>query len=131
MLASGLFGLISLAWLAWGVALAGLPTSTARWIRRTVRDPLPRFLLAQGLMLAGLLLLLGTGATGMRWLWMSIGGVMVVKGMLWLGAPEAFRARLLNQFDHLPPWSRRVVGVIMMGLATLLATETIRGPITW
>jgi len=130
MLATGLFGLLSLAWLAWGVALAVLPTSSTHWIRRSLEDPLPRFVLAQGLVLAGLLLLLGTGATAIRWLWIGIGGVMVVKGMVWLGAPESFRARVLDQLDRVPLWSRRIVGVIMVGLATLLATETIRGPIT-
>jgi hypothetical protein len=123
-----LFGLISLVWAGTGLAMAVAPASWNGWVRRCLVDPLWRFLMTQGLLLAGLTLVLGaTGHRG-RWLWVAIGSLGVVKALILLGLTDSRRESLLLAWERTPLVVRRLAGVVTVTLATLLAVDTIRGP---
>ncbi|MBM4123354.1 MAG: hypothetical protein FJ246_00120 [Nitrospira sp.] len=127
MLTLPLFGLVALTWLAMGVTMITLP---ARWrarIGRVLTDPLPRFLLTQGMILGGLVLLVGSSTQEGHWLWVSVGALMVIKGMILLGASPRLRERLLGRWGRIPLWVHRLSGTVLIVLATLLAIDTLRG----
>ena len=54
-----LLSLISLILVAAGAAIMAMPSWWSGWVRRALVDPLRRFLLTQGMILGGLILVLG------------------------------------------------------------------------
>jgi len=126
MLTGLLGGLISLIWIGVGTAMIALPAWWQVWVRRTMADPLGRLLIAQGLILAGLLLFLGTAPLRGYGLWMAVGSLAVAKGLLWLGLSAAWRDRLLDGWGTWPSWSHRLAGVFLLVLATLLVIDTLQ-----
>lgn len=122
------FGLISAVWAGIGVAMVVAPSSWQGWVRRAFVDPVTSFMVSQGLMLAGLLLMLGAGGHRARWLWMAIGLLMVAKALVLLGLTASRREGLLRAWERFPAWTLRVIGLLTVTLATLLAIDTIRGP---
>ncbi|MBI4400375.1 MAG: hypothetical protein HY581_01940 [Nitrospirae bacterium] len=127
MLTVLLFGLISLLWMAMGLTMIAIPSWWSLWIRQAVADPVSRFLLAQGMILTGLLLVVGASTQGGYWLWVTLGSLSVAKALVLLGSSESLRMRLLTWWGRGPVWTHRLAGVVLVALATLLAIDTIRG----
>ncbi len=124
-----LLGLIVLSWVAAGVVMTMVPAWWRDRMSGVMTDPLSRFLLTQGMILGGLILMLGTSAQQGFWLWAMLGALQVAKALLLLGAPEAFRERLMGWWRRSPAWTLRLAGVLLVALATLLAVDAIRvGP---
>ena len=121
------FGLISLTWLAIGIALVVAPTSWQSWLKRFSTDPLKRFLLSQGMLLMGLLLIAGSDRLRGRWLWVVLGTLIVLKGLLFLGLNERSGRSWFALWERAPAAITRLGGVMLLALATLLAIDTIGG----
>lgn len=127
MLTLLLFGLIALTWLAMGVAMITVPIWWRDRIGRALRDPLARFLLTQGMILGGLVLLVGSSVREGDWVWSFLGAFLVIKALILLGASPWLRERLLDWWGRIPLWAHRLSGTALVALATLLAIDTLRG----
>ncbi len=127
MVTSALFGLLTVSGLGVGLAMIVIPSWWNSWVLRTVEPPFSRFLLLQGMILAGLILLVGTSESLAAWLWGSVGGLIVGGAMLLLVVPDRLRDRLLGWYGASSLWVSRLVGVGLVALATLLGIHTIRG----
>jgi threonine/homoserine/homoserine lactone efflux protein len=127
MLAALLFGLIGLAWMVTGVVMLANPAWWSDRIRRWMRDPLPRFVLTQGMMLSGLILVVGGAAQPGSWLWVTVGVLLVVMALGLLGISAPGCGRLLDRWARGPLWANRVAGMTLVVLAVLLLIETWRG----
>jgi len=120
-----LCAVISLVWMAGGLAMI---VSSGWWrerLERALTDPLGRLLLAQAAILAGLLLVLGAASLRGAWLWMGLGVLAVVKGLAILGAGDRFRSRAIAWWKTLPTWVHRLSGLAMVVLATLLMIDAL------
>jgi threonine/homoserine/homoserine lactone efflux protein len=122
-----ILGLISLCWLAAGFMMAVAPGVWRQWLSRSLAVSLPRFLIGNGILLIGLLLLAGSPGLQGRWLWATLGGVTVLKALLLLGLPDSYQRAWLSRWQHLPAFIHRLAGVLYVALATLLAIDTMRG----
>jgi hypothetical protein len=120
------FGLLTLTWLGVGLALVVAPASWLGWVRHTLLDPLRRLLLTQGMMLAGLVLIVGPASLRGRWLWNVVGVLVVVKGLALLALSDAGREAWLASGERLPASAYRLAGVLNVALATLLAIDILR-----
>ena len=118
--------LIGLFWAGAGVALIAIPGRWLAWSTRLVSEPSYRFVLTQVTILVGLLLIIGTPFGQFRWVWATIGSIAVLKGVFFLGAPERMRAGLMAWWLAWPAWGHRLSGLLLIGLATLLAVDLIR-----
>jgi uncharacterized protein YjeT (DUF2065 family) len=121
-----LFSLISLIFVAAGTAMMAMPLWWSGWIRRALVDPLRRFLLTQGMILGGLILVLGASPHRGHWLWVTVGLLGVAKALVLLGAPESFCHRMLNLWERSPLWTHRLSGLMLVVLGTFLTIDTIR-----
>ena len=81
--------------------------------------------MTQALLICGLILIVGTLMLEGFWLWIVCGLIMVVKACLFLGGTDLFRMRLLQLVNGWPYWTIRVVGMLNLGLAVLLAGDLI------
>ena len=116
---------VSLVWMACGLAMI---VSSNWWLDRIERglaDPMGRLLLGQAAILTGLLLLLGTPSLRGAGLWMGLGAAGVLKGLVILGAGDAFRARMVGWWKRVPQWAQRLAGVATFALATLLMIDAL------
>lgn len=116
---------VSLVWMACGLAMIVASTWWLDRIQGALADPMGRLLLGQAAILTGLLLLLGTPSLRGGWLWMGLGATGIVKGMVILGSGEALRARLVGWWRTVPPWAQRLGGVLLVALATLLLIDAL------
>lgn len=126
MMAVVLFGLIVLVWVGMGTVMIGMPGAWVAWIRATLGHPLPRYGLAQGMLLMGVVLFLGRGVLGTEWLWLTLGTITVVKALLLLGSSQHLRDQMVQWWEQRPLWLTQGAGVVMLGLAGVLALGTIR-----
>ena len=122
------FGTISLTLFGIGLVMVVVPSLWKRWVRLFLVDPFKRLLVGQGLLLAGLLLVVGSTGLRGRWLWTAIGVLIVVKALILLGLHDTGRRSVLTLWEKFPPLTHRVIGVVSVALATLLAIDTLRGP---
>ncbi|MEW6544541.1 MAG: hypothetical protein AB1411_13150 [Nitrospirota bacterium] len=122
-----LFGLISLLWLAAGVAMIALPAWWIERMRAVLSDPLRRFVLLQGVLLVGLVLVLGAPERRGVWLWATLGLVAAAKALLLLGLPDRLRTALTDWWTRIPLWTHRAAGLVLTVLATLLAIDSFSG----
>lgn len=127
MLTMILLGLVGLSWVAIGVVMITAPGWWHERMGDVIATPPSRFLLTQGMILGGLVLMLGTSAQQGFWLWGTLGALLVAKALVLLGAPESLRERLIGCWKKNPMWLLRLGGVLLMALATLLAIDTLRG----
>lgn len=120
-------GVISLIWVGIGVAMIALPAWWQEWVRRALADPLSGLLMAQGMILGGLLLFLGAAPLRGYWLWVVLGSLTTVKGLLLLGISAPLRDRLMERWGRSPAWLHRLAGVLLLALGTLLAVDIVQG----
>ena len=121
-----LFSLISLILVAAGTAMMAMPSWWSGWVRRALVDPFRRFLLTQGMILGGLILVLGASPHRGQWLWVTVGLLGVGKALVLLGAPDSLCHRLLNLWERSPLWAHRLSGLTLVVLGTFLTIDTIR-----
>ena len=107
--------------------MMAIPSWWSGCVRRALVDPFRRFLMTQGMILGGLVLVLGASTHRGYWLWVTVGLVGVGKALTLLGAPESLRDRMLNLWERSPLWAHRLTGLLLVVLATLLTIDTIRG----
>ncbi|TAJ11062.1 MAG: hypothetical protein EPO61_00270 [Nitrospirae bacterium] len=120
-------GLISVVWVGIGVAMIALPAWWQERMRLALADPLGGLLMAQGMILGGLLLFLGAAPLRGHWLWAALGVLTVVKGLLLLGISAPLRDRLMEYWGRTPAWLHRLAGVLLLALGTLLAMDVLQG----
>ncbi len=120
-------GLISVAWVGIGVAMIAVPAWWQERMQRALADPLGGLLVAQGMVLGGLLLFLGAAPLRGYWLWVVLGALTVVKGLLLLGISAPVRDRWMACWGRSPAWLHRLAGVLLLALGTLLAVDTLQG----
>ncbi|MDT7043003.1 hypothetical protein [Candidatus Nitronereus thalassa] len=120
-----LFGLVSFIWGMTGIILTTAPTVWMGFTRQVLTNSWQRFWLAQGMLLMGLVLIIGTATFQGFWLWVSCGALMVVKACVLLGSSEAFRNRLTTMATTRSLWVYRSSGLLTLALAVLLAADTI------
>lgn len=118
---------ISAVWVGIGAAMIALPAWWQERMRRTLADPLGGLLMAQGMILGGLLLFLGTSALRGAWLWTVLGALTAVKGLLVLGISAPLRDRCVEWWGQRPSWWHRLAGVLLLALGTLLAVDIVQG----
>ena len=106
--------------------MIAVPSWWPGWISLKGREPLWRFSLAQLGILGGLILMLGTSDYRGYWLWASLGGLAVLKGLVILGAREGLYHWLIERWERLPSWAIRLTGVLYVGLAALLTLDALR-----
>ncbi len=120
-----LFGVICVTWMVVGLILTVAPSLWVDFVQKMLIDTWQRFWVAQGMLLMGLVLIIGTAPLQGFWLWVGCGVLIVVKACILLGASVAFRDRFTAQAKSWPWWVYRVSGVLMLGLAVLLAADII------
>ena len=121
-----LLSLISLILVAAGAAMMAMPSWWSGWVRRTLADPFRRFLLTQGMILGGLILVLGASTHRGHWLWVTVGLLGVGKALVLLGAPDSLCHRMLNLWEQSPLWTHRLSGLMLVVLGTFLTIDTLR-----
>ncbi len=126
MLTLGALAIVGLLWIGSGVAMIAVPSWWMGWILRSCSQPVSRFLLSQVAILGGLVLLLGTSGHQGAWLWRTIGFLGVLTGMFFLGAPAGLSTGPLRWWGGIPPWVHRLVGILLVALATLLTIDSLR-----
>jgi H+/Cl- antiporter ClcA len=77
-------------------------------------------------MVAGLALAAGAASLQDSWLWMAIGLLAALKGVLLLALSDAARSAVFEWWRGKPVWAVQIAGVASMALATLLAIDLIR-----
>lgn len=118
---------VSVAWVGIGAAMIALPVWWQERMRRALADPLGVLLIAQGMILIGLLLFLGTSALRGAWLWTVLGALTAIKGLLVLGISAPLRDRWVEWWGQRPSWWHRVAGGLLLALGTLLAVDILQG----
>lgn len=121
-----LVGMITLVWVGLALAMIAAPSWWRDWLARQMAQPLRRLLWGQAIMVAGLALIVGTSGLNGYWLWVSVGGLAVLKGLLLLGLPAPTLALLLEWWRRRSLWVDQMAGVVAMALATFLAIDLIR-----
>ena len=125
MAALFLFGAISLTWGVMGLILTVAPTTWIAFAKKVLHDPWQRFWMAQGMLVIGLVLIIGTPTLQGYWLWVGCGVVVVVKACILLGSTEAFRDRWTTLATTRPTWVYRSGGILSLVIAVCLAADTI------
>ena len=126
MVTLGLLAIIGLLWMGAGIAMIAAPSWWTSWIMRAWPHHVWRFLLAQVALLGGLVLFLGTSEHQGVWIWRTIGVLGILKGIFVLGAPERLSTRKLRWWGGIPLWAHRLVGMLLVGLATFFMLDTLR-----
>ena len=121
-----LLSLISLILVAAGAAMMAMPSWWSGWVRRALVDPFRRFLLTQGMILGGLILIVGASTHRGHWLWVTVGLLGVGKALVLLGAPDSLCHHMLNLWERSPLWAHRLSGLTLVVLGTFLTIDTIR-----
>lgn len=120
------FILISVVWAWMALAMITAPSWWREWLVRQMAQPLRRLLWGLGLMVAGLVLIVGSSGLEGDWLWVIVGAVVVGKGMLLVSLSESSRHTVEDWWRRRPVWADQIMGVASMALATLLAIDLIR-----
>ncbi|HEV8539536.1 MAG TPA: hypothetical protein VGQ60_00090 [Nitrospiraceae bacterium] len=127
MLEALLFGLIGLLWMVTGLVMLANPAWWSGRVRRWIGEPLPCFVLIQGMLLSGLILMVGKAAYQDARLWVILGALLAVLALGLIGMPPSVRGRLLDRWARSPLWATRLTGMVLAFLATLLISHAWRG----
>ena len=116
---------IGVLWGAMGLWMLLFPTLWRSSMGGRLGDPGFRFLLLQGIVLAGLILIMGTtGFQGFE-LWVAVGGLGIGLASFILGCSPGTRNKLVHAVEQWPLWLYRVGGLMMMSLAVLFGADLI------
>ena len=117
--------MIGLVWGVAGLMMTAIPTVWRASLYRMLNDPGPRFVVTQCLVLAGLVLVVGTNGFQGYWLWVVLGLMGVAVGCFLLGCSSIPGVRLVSYVDRWPLWLYRLCGIMMISLAVLFSTDLI------
>ncbi len=120
-----LFGAISLTWGVIGFIMTVAPTVWITFAKKALEYPWQRFWMAQGVLVIGLVLIIGTPMLQGYWLWVGCGVLVVVKACILLGSSEAFRDRLTIMATTRPMWVYRIGGILSLVLAVIFSGDMI------
>ena len=81
--------------------------------------------MTQGMIVAGLLLMVGTSRFQGYWLWATIGLFSLLKGLVILGSSEEFRKRVMAFVEKVPLRLYRFSGVLTVLLVSLFVADVI------
>jgi hypothetical protein len=90
-------------------------------LERLVSDEFRLFVLIQAGMVINLALLIGTEGFAFRPLWVAVGSMGLAKGFFLIGASVGRREAFLDWWFKRPFWVYRLSGMVLAGLATVLA----------
>ncbi len=102
------------------------PNGYQGWGRTLLSQDRHRFIISQTIIFCGLLLVLGTSQHQGFWLWAPLGCLIMLKGLIFLGATDQFKQQLLALWEKVPLILFRVMGLVTIGLATYLTIDTFR-----
>ena len=108
-----------------GLLMTVVPGTWKAAMRSMLREPGPRFLATQGMVLGGLLLLMGTTGFHGFWLWVLLGVVGVVTACFVLGCSAKVRETLIHVIEQGPSWLYRLTGLMIVTLAILFGADVI------
>ena len=108
-----------------GLLMTIVPVTWKAAMRSMLRDPGPRFLATQGMVLGGLILFMGTTGFHGFWLWVLLGVVGVVIACFVLGCSADVRETLIHVIDQGPSWLYRLSGLVIVTLAILFGADVI------
>lgn len=118
--------LISLLWMGLGLVMLVFPSGYLDWGRTLLTQNSHRFLISQTIIFCSLLLVLGTTNHQGFWLWATLGFFGMTKGLIFLGATDHMKQRLLTLWEKFPLIMLRIVGLFFITLATYLTIDTLR-----
>lgn len=121
-----LLGVVSGIMAATALAMITVPGWWRTWLAAQLARPLSRLLWGLGIIVAGLVLIVGTSMMPERGLWTILGVLAALKGMVLLGLSDSARAAVMAWWQRQPVWADQIAGVASMALATLLAIDLIR-----
>jgi hypothetical protein len=116
-----LFSFISVVWFSIGLGLLIAPAWAIEILERLVSDEFRQFALAQAGMMISLILVIGTGGLAFRIVWIVVGCLGIAKGLFLISAPLGRREAFLEWWFKRPFWEYRAWGLVLVGLATVLA----------
>lgn len=126
MLTGILFFLICLLWVGLGLSMLVFPSGYQGWGRALLTQDRHRFVISQTIIFCGLLLVLGTTQHQGYWLWATLGCLLMLKGLIFLGATDHFKQQLLALWERVPLVMLRIMGLLTITLATYLTIDTVR-----
>ena len=124
-MAKVIFGTLGLMVGVLGIVMTMVPVIWRTSLTKMLREPGPRFLATQGMVLGGLVLLIGTNEFQGFWLWVTLGFFGVVVGCFMLGASSSSRERLIHLLGQWPSWLYRLGGVMVVCFAVLFGADLI------
>jgi hypothetical protein len=120
-----LFTVIGVIWGAVGLYMVVFPTLWRSSMTDRFRNPGFRFLVMEGIILAGLILVIGTTEFRGFWLWGLIGGLGIALASCVLGCSTQTRDNPIMSVEYWPTWLLQVSGLMMMSLAVLFGADFI------
>jgi hypothetical protein len=124
-MAKFVFMVIGIFWGAAGLLMLLFPTIWRSAVTGRLRDPGFQFVVMQGIVLAGLVLVMGT--TGFRGfgLWVLVGCLGIALASFVLGCATDTRDNLVRSVEQWPLWLYRLGGLMMVSLAVLFGADLI------
>ena len=120
-----IYGCLGVALGMVGLLMTVVPATWKTTMMSMLKDPGPRFLATQGMVLGGLILFMGTTGFHGFWVWVILGVVGVVIACFLLGCSAKARETLIHAIEQWPPWLYRLSGVMLVTLAILFGADVI------
>jgi len=124
-MAKVVFTVIGVVWGAAGLFMLVFPTLWRSSVTGGLRDPGFRFVVMQGIVLAGLVLVIGTTGFQGFGLWVSVGCLGVALASFLLGCSADTRDNLVRSVGQWPLWLYRLGGIMMVSFAVLFGVDLI------
>jgi len=116
---------IGVIWGAVGLFMLVFPTLWRSTMPGRLRDPGFRFVVMQGIVLAGLVLVMGTTGFQGFGLWALVGCLGIALASCVLGCSTDTRENLVRSIDRWPLWLYRLGGFLTVSLAVLFGADLI------
>ena len=124
-MAKVVFTVIGVVWGAAGLFMLVFPTLWRSSVTGGLRDSGFRFVVMQGIVLAGLVLVIGTTGFQGFGLWVSVGCLGVALASFLLGCSADTRDNLVRSVERWPLWLYRLGGIMMVSFAVLFGADLI------
>ncbi len=124
-MAKFVFMVIGIFWGAVGLVMLVFPALWRSALTIRLRDPGFRFVVMQGIVLAGLVLVMGTNGFQGFGLWVLVGCLGIALAAFLLGCSTDTRDNLIRSVERWPLWWYRLGGFMMMSLAVLFGADLI------